>query len=57
MLKKKLGQISKTYRTFYPLSSQKYGAVIRDAGPENNLFWVLDPDLGVKKAPDPDPQH
>jgi hypothetical protein len=26
-------------------------------GPENNLFWVLDPDLGVKKAPDPDPQH
>jgi hypothetical protein len=37
------------------LSSQKYGFGIRDPGSGKSLFRILDP--GVKKAPDPDPQH
>jgi hypothetical protein len=49
----------KELKNFLPkklsLSSQKYGFGIRDPGSGKNLFRIPDP--GVKKAPDPDPQH
>jgi hypothetical protein len=50
----KFGPIFTELYNFLPqklsLSSQKYGFEIRD--PEKTI-----PDPGVKKAPDPDPQH
>jgi hypothetical protein len=56
-LRKKIGPISKNYRTFYPkschsaLKNMGLGSGIRDPGSGKNLFWIPDP--GVKKAPDP----
>ncbi len=59
MLKKKFGPVFKELLNFLPknlwLSSKKYGVGIRD--PEKNLFRIPDTGPGVKKAPDPDPQH
>jgi hypothetical protein len=62
VLKKKIfGPIFKKLQNFLPkklsISSQKYVFGIRDPGSGENLFG--NPDLGVKKAPipDPDPQH
>ncbi len=55
--RKKLGQFSKNYRTFYQKNGQKalknmvLGFGIRDPGSGKNLFRIPDP--GVKKAPDP----
>jgi hypothetical protein len=59
ILKKKFGPIFKELLKFLPerfsICSQIYGFGIRDPGSGKNLFRIPDP--GVKKAPDPDPQH
>jgi hypothetical protein len=55
--RKKLGQFSKNYRTFYQKNCQKalqnmvLGSGIRDPGSGKNRFRIPDP--GVKKAQDP----
>jgi hypothetical protein len=62
MLKKKIWA---SFQRIIELFTQKFvtklqknmglGSEIRD--PEKNLFRIPDPGAGVKKAPDPDPQH
>ncbi len=59
MLKKKLGQFSKNYGTFYPkichraLKTMGLTSGIRDPGSGKNIFRIPDPGTEVKKAPDP----
>jgi hypothetical protein len=52
VLKKKIGQFSKNYITFYPKIVTKLSKIwIWDPGSGKNLFRIPDP--GVKKAQDP----
>jgi hypothetical protein len=64
VLKKKIGAnfqrnielfTKKIVKKLLKIWSWDPGSEIRDPGSGKNLFWIPDP--GVKKAPDPDPQH
>jgi hypothetical protein len=51
---KNLGQFSKNYRTFY---SKNCHLALKNMGLGSGIWKKPIPDPGVKKAPDPDPQH
>jgi hypothetical protein len=53
MLKKKFEAIFKKLYKFLSKNLSQSSKKIWGWDPENNLFRILDPGLGVKKAPDP----